>query len=390
LQLPDGSNSYLATSTVLFGMYQYGVSDYEGYGWPAGISLVRHSTDTLPPAVTSSSSNCGDYDVTIAETRRPPQYSFTDSRIAEVAFITQTGDARWSKPSYNYAFTLAPSFQPGDSVTTFSLTVIDPSKPAYAAVWVVDYAGNDTVYQYSNDSASSNAVDLLSASNTGGVYILPETRIDVYLTAENLGPDKSFLTGLDVTLQTDGVSILFDTAIGMDGWTVQPTTVNSGETQLHCVPSASSTFATGERIADLRYNTFQVNTMSPTIQLSDIAIDTISGSTNPCGGTSFAVQFHGTYEGSIVDPSTWSGNVELNLTTSPNPAHGIVTVTTSVPDGAIASLKLFNALGECLNTFEVNSGDGQTLAISGLMSGIYFLRLEAPGATSAMREFVVE
>ncbi|MFI5202334.1 MAG: IgGFc-binding protein, partial [Candidatus Kapaibacterium sp.] len=178
--LPDGSRSYLATSNVLFGMYQYGISDYEGYGWPAGRALNLRTADTIAPAETFVK-RCGDYDVTLSETRTLPAYSFTDSRIAEVTMITQPGDPRWTKPSFNYGFALDPAFRPGDSIARFSLTAIDPSKPAYAAIYTVDFDGNDTVYEYSNDSlAQAPGVQLVASSNASRVFIDAGNQLHLY------------------------------------------------------------------------------------------------------------------------------------------------------------------------------------------------------------------
>ena len=389
VKLPDGSNSYLATSSVRFGMYQYGISDYEGYGWPAGIALSRYSEELTPLAEISSNSNCGDYAVKLSESSLSPQLSITNSYIAQVAFITQSGDPRWSKPSYNYAFLIDSAFQPGDSIATFTLTMIDPSKPAYAAVWAVNYAGKDTVFEYSNAYGTSNAVNLLSDSNTTNLSVTPGTKIDVYLTSENLGSVNLPITALDVIVETDGDAISSDEITGMNGWTVTPTNLNSGQIQLHCVPSASSTLAPGEKIADMSFNTYLSKSTNPTIQLSSVQLDSGTINVSPCGVTSFSVQYTGCGD-STLSSFIATGEIRVSIATSPNPAHGFVTVTTSTPTGTNAKLKLYNALGECINSFDVNSGAGQTLTIPGLSSGIYFLRLDSPDGLTATQEFVVE
>ncbi len=148
VHLPSGSNTYIATANVPFGMYQYGFSLYEGYGWPTGMALNISSPDTLPP-LQDTIANCGNYTVKLREVRHIPEFSFEDTRIAEVDFITEPNDPRWNIPSYNYTFTLDPLFNPGDSIANYSLTIIDPTKDAYAAVYTVDKAGNGIVYQYS-------------------------------------------------------------------------------------------------------------------------------------------------------------------------------------------------------------------------------------------------
>jgi hypothetical protein len=147
VKIPGGSNSYVATANVPFGMYQYGFSDYEGYGWPTGQAVNVVSPDTLPP-LESRIGTCGNYTAKLIEGRHQPKFSFEDTRIAEVSMITEVADPRWSKPAINYLFTLDPNFYSGDSTASYTLSVIDPLQDAYAAIYTVDRAGNDTVYEY--------------------------------------------------------------------------------------------------------------------------------------------------------------------------------------------------------------------------------------------------
>ncbi|HZK75751.1 MAG TPA: choice-of-anchor D domain-containing protein, partial [Candidatus Kapabacteria bacterium] len=71
-----------------------------------------------------------------------------DTRIASISMITAASDPRWPKPSFNYTFIPETKFQIGDSVYLATITVNDPAQDAYAAIYAVDLAGNDTVYQY--------------------------------------------------------------------------------------------------------------------------------------------------------------------------------------------------------------------------------------------------
>ncbi len=148
VKLPAGSQTYVATANVPFGMYQYGFSSYEGYGWPTGMALNISSPDTLPP-LQDTVASCGNYTVKLREVRHIPSFSFEDTKIAEVDLIVEPNDPRWALPSFNYNFALDPNFNPGDSTATFTLNIVDPTKDAYAAIYTVDKAGNDTVYQYS-------------------------------------------------------------------------------------------------------------------------------------------------------------------------------------------------------------------------------------------------
>ncbi len=155
IQFPPKSNTFVATCGAKFGCYLYGWNQFESYGHPAGMALGVISPDTLPP-LQSLDSQCGSFHVKLMELRHMPQFSFEDTRIADLAMITDTNDSRWPKPSYNYNFQIDPAhpFTPGDSVAYFILTVIDGSRDAYAAVWTTDRAGNDTVYEYAYHAPS--------------------------------------------------------------------------------------------------------------------------------------------------------------------------------------------------------------------------------------------
>jgi len=150
IQLPGDATTYLATCGAPFGCTLYGWSSFESYGQPAGLALNINSDDTRPP-LESLEYTCGKYQVHLADNRKPPQYSFTDSKIADLAMITDTFDARWPVPSNNFAFSFDSThpFTTGDSIAFFNLTVLDPGRDAYAAVWTSDRAGNDTVYEFS-------------------------------------------------------------------------------------------------------------------------------------------------------------------------------------------------------------------------------------------------
>ena len=149
VKLSDGANNYVAQGPTPFGAYQYGFATYEGYGWPTGMAQRIVSLDTLPPLVSVLDSECGTYDLRFYEPRTTSNgFSFDDSRISYLALITDPGDPRWSKPSSNYSFAPGPAFLVGDSVETATITVMDLTQDAYAAIYAVDQAGNDTVYQY--------------------------------------------------------------------------------------------------------------------------------------------------------------------------------------------------------------------------------------------------
>ncbi len=142
IALPDTTITYHASSTTPFGCTLYGLSLHESYGSPASLGLTVSSTDTQPP-VESRDSICTSFQVTLSEHGRQ------SPRIADVGMILDSGDLRCPTPSYNFAMAFDSTFTPGDSTASIALTVFDPGKDAYAAVWTTDRAGNDTVYQYS-------------------------------------------------------------------------------------------------------------------------------------------------------------------------------------------------------------------------------------------------
>ncbi|MFI5202462.1 MAG: choice-of-anchor D domain-containing protein, partial [Candidatus Kapaibacterium sp.] len=141
--------NFIATGPEPFAAYQYGFSNYEGYGWPTGMAQRLITPDTLPPLARILDSNCGTYHILYIEPRlKTKGFSFNDSRIASISMVTALGDPRWAKPSYNYTFTSDSKFLIGDSACSVTLTVNNPALDAYAAIYAVDLAGNDTVYQY--------------------------------------------------------------------------------------------------------------------------------------------------------------------------------------------------------------------------------------------------
>jgi len=148
VKLPTLQRNYVARSPTPFGAYQYGFSFYEGYGWPTGQALRIVSPDTLPPLLKIVDSSCGTYHLRFFEPRLKPTTSFDDTRISRISLITDLNDARWPKPSVNYTWIPDPNFLIGDSATGGTLQLTDPATEGYAALYAVDRAGNDTVYEF--------------------------------------------------------------------------------------------------------------------------------------------------------------------------------------------------------------------------------------------------
>jgi hypothetical protein len=142
IKLPNQTATYTAMSGAPFAAYIFGFSYAEAYGHPAGMRVAIISPDSFPPLVRIVDSACGTYHLRFYEPRP------LDTRIAEIAMITDSNDLRWSKASYNFKLSPDPNFISGDSAIGATLSVIDPGQDGYAAIYVTDRAGNDTVYEY--------------------------------------------------------------------------------------------------------------------------------------------------------------------------------------------------------------------------------------------------
>jgi len=180
IQLKPGEITYVAKSNAPFGCYLYGFTAVDGYGWPAGMAMNIPSRDTLPP-LQDTVAACGDFTVKLYELRHIPAFSFEDTRISSVSMISDSTDTRWHKASFNYTFTLDPNFLSGDSVTHFTLNVVDITKDAYAAIYTVDQAGNDTVYQYTY-SAPKFTLSPKPDWNVGSVTVGQDSCLAITLT----------------------------------------------------------------------------------------------------------------------------------------------------------------------------------------------------------------
>jgi hypothetical protein len=168
-RLGSGAKTIIATSNEPMGIYLYGYTTVESYGFPAGMALTVESPDTLPP-LHAPKETCGDYDVLLREPRLDPN-PFDDTKIIQITLITEPDDIRLDRsvshrPSTNYTISFAADFdQSGapiagepDSSTSFFLRVIDKTKDAFASVWTTDLAGNDTVFEYSYTAPKINPI----------------------------------------------------------------------------------------------------------------------------------------------------------------------------------------------------------------------------------------
>ncbi|MFN8358566.1 MAG: hypothetical protein U0264_01505 [Candidatus Kapaibacterium sp.] len=133
--------AHVVSSATKFGGYVYGFGPFNGYSWPAGTATRALDTrDTSKPKLQYERSNA-DLHVTAIELERFGAVNDTnqyDQGIFDVVLIDSL--------SYNYKLTYltSPQIIPLPRVTEFKfdITVIDKTKPAYAAFAVLDRAGN--------------------------------------------------------------------------------------------------------------------------------------------------------------------------------------------------------------------------------------------------------
>ena len=98
--------------------------------------------------------------------------------------------------------------------------------------------------------------------------------------------------------------------------------------------------------------------------------------------------------GSVSEPirvGRTANEVEL-LGTHPNPARSRATVRFAVPKTQKVTLRLFDLMGRRVRTLAQGPQEGRTemrVGLSGLPSGIYFLRLQAGGTTKTQKMTVV-
>jgi hypothetical protein len=151
--------TWIAEAPTPMGMYLYGFTSVESYAYPAGMALKILQPDPMAPLETKVE-DCGDYDVELTETHLMPKDAWDDTKIAAVYMITEPKDVNWSKPSFNYVFTLDPKFEVGAEKTTYTLRVLDKTKDAYAAIYTFDQAGNDSLYEYFYEAPKLGATPL--------------------------------------------------------------------------------------------------------------------------------------------------------------------------------------------------------------------------------------
>ena len=434
--------AYTAKGSAPFAMYQYGYSDYSGYGWPTGMAQrITNSTDSLPPLALSDSS-CGSFAVELKDARP------NDTRIAGVGLITSTGDVRWSTPSKNFELVFDTAFTAGNSTASFHLNVIDPTQNGYAAVWTTDRAGNDTVYQYFYTAPS-----WIPASGTridfGNVLLGSDSCLVFQFTNRSsfrLLIESRSLTGTD-TMPFSGLSSMSPISVEPGTSFMQRVCAAASDTM-----NANDTLTLTIGCAEFRYP-LNVNVVTPLIDASDVDFGTVPVGDTVCksvtirnpgkaplviypsallkdtvnfsilaalpvtifpgGSVILNVCFHPRTSGSIQLPIGWPTNIDtpyqnstkdtsllsgvgsdlsvpqvaqrgqLTLSLTPNPATEATAI--SLQGAPSANVEIFDVLGHEVASFRV-AGSYQW-RMGALPAGTYIVRAEASG-TLASRRFV--
>ncbi len=150
LTLKLGAGTYILTGNTPFACYSYGrtetvYKDIWGYAAPTG-QLYGSRSESNPPRADITPS-CDHWDVRIYDDRP------TDEGIADLMLLNDPKGYTTKPPYVSYNCRMnpddptVPPFTAGDTSISFQVQIADPSKDAYAAIYVVDRAGNDTVIQ---------------------------------------------------------------------------------------------------------------------------------------------------------------------------------------------------------------------------------------------------
>lgn len=148
LTLKLAAGDYVITGNTPFACYSYGRTETQykdgwGYAAPTGEAYGSHSEPNAPQADIVPA--CDHWDIRLHDTGPGKQEGIADLMLLEDpdGFYTKPG-----RVSFNTTLVpVDPQFTPGDTSVSFSIAINDPTKDAYAALYVVDRAGNDTVIE---------------------------------------------------------------------------------------------------------------------------------------------------------------------------------------------------------------------------------------------------
>ena len=148
LTLKLAPGDYVINGNTPFACYSYGRTETQykdgwGYAAPCGEAYGSHTENIAPKADIVPS--CDHWDVRLHDTGPGKQEGIADLMLLDDpdGFYTKPG-----RVSFNTSLNpQTPQFIPGDTSVSFQIVINDPTQNAYAALYVVDRAGNDTVIE---------------------------------------------------------------------------------------------------------------------------------------------------------------------------------------------------------------------------------------------------
>lgn len=156
-QIKVTTGTYIMRSPENFIVYVYGFEnggykDNYGYVSTAGASFGSGEEANMPKI--NITPNCSSWDVVLTDS------TAVDAGLAQVELLDDPNGYLYRPALVSTNVRLNPTepqFEPGAKTLPFRIQVINPFKDAFAALWVVDKAGNDTVYQFNYRAPSFTA-----------------------------------------------------------------------------------------------------------------------------------------------------------------------------------------------------------------------------------------
>ncbi len=143
------AGDYALNANTPFVVYSYGRTEgqyKDGWGYAAPCGQAYGAHDENNPPKMRSTPGCASWDVTVTDSLP------NDDGLADVVLLEDPAGvyARPGRVSVNMRLNpTEPVFVAGDPKVQFRVEVINPLADAYAAIYAIDRAGNDTVFEFS-------------------------------------------------------------------------------------------------------------------------------------------------------------------------------------------------------------------------------------------------